>query len=503
MSCQPTYCISNTSYYAYNDVYLSASTHNGYLYWTGQTNNYFLFFNTGTTQWCLSNVLDGSCLLSGKSPCVSNCPDLFSGYLSTGICPTPTPTPTNNCSVLDFNSYFDCDPVSFVTPTVTPTLTQTPTLTPTPTNACFNITVDAEINSVSSTPTPTPTTTPTSTKTIIRDINFSGDVVFNTVNTNINCPVSREFRDCENPNSVYYTTSNIVIPGGGELLQNMVFNSRVDGVVRCIYYVGTTFEVIGGSQITLNTSSLGNYDSGGCTLCSPTETPTPTPTKTPIPTRTPTPTMTHTPTTTPTPTVTLTHTPTLTPTLTLSPTVTPTKTLTPTPTPRKNWCATSPYNSTNPIDSSFVSPTGWKWFMWERSCNNHYQYPDGVYDPNTLTLLNFPASAVTAGITYSLGPGYMAPYNAPYDGYMEVIIMNCYQTVPSGGLPQYYIVDKWGTKYGQPKRVWASDTLTSLPPTTGTYVSGLWTVAPANIKNPLFNTWGNYPNWPPNNSANP
>jgi hypothetical protein len=44
----------------------------------------------------------------------------------------------------------------------------------------------------------------------------------------------------------------------------------------------------------------------------------------------------------------------------------------------------------------------------------------------------------------------------------------------------------------------------ALPPTTGTYVSGLWaTTQPYDVKNPKYNTWGNFPTWPPNNSPNP
>jgi hypothetical protein len=80
---------------------------------------------------------------------------------------------------------------------------------------------------------------------------------------------------------------------------------------------------------------------------------------------------------------------------------------------------------------------------------------------------------------------------------MEVIVMNCSQN-------QFYIVDKWLTQYGQPRRYWPSKTLTALPPTTGTYVSGLWaTTQPYDVKNPKYNTWGNFPTWPPNNSPNP
>lgn len=508
--CPSSYCITNTSFAPYNDNYADNGTYDGYDSWSGSSNGYFIYFKTGTTQWCLSNTLGGNCLLSGKSPCTSNCPDLFSGYIYPGTCVTPTPTPTNNCSVLDFQSYFNCDPISFVTPTPTPTITTTSTPTPTITNFCFGITVDAEINNITSTPTPTPTVTPTSTRTIIRDINFSGDVVFNTVNTNINCPVSREFRDCENPNSVYYTTSVLSIPGGGELSQNMVFNARVDGIVRCIYYVGTTFEVIGGSNITLNTASLGSYDSGGCSLCVPTETPTPTPTKTPIPTTTPTPTKTPTPTVTPTTTVTPTETPKFSPTPSMTPTITPTVTTTVTPTPPKNWCNTWPFTRGYPsvINTSPVSPTGWKWFMWEVGYNNHGSYPDGVFDPNTLTLLDFPWSANTGFPVSSYGYNATTEYmDAPsyyYTGYMEIIVKNC-------ATDCYYIVDKWLTQYGQPRRYWPSKTLTSLPSLScssvkdgTTYTPGLWSGSqPYNVKNTTYNTWGNFPTWPPNNSPNP
>jgi hypothetical protein len=126
-----------------------------------------------------------------------------------------------------------------------------------------------------------------------------------------------------------------------------------------------------------------------------------------------------------------------------------------------------------------------------------------VFDPNTLTLLNFPWSADSTWNNITIGVDYFAPYNASYPGYMNIIVMDCYQTVATNSSPQYYIIDQWQTLRGQPKRVWASDTLTSLPPSTGTYVSGLWTVAPNDIKNPNFNTWGNYPTWPPNNSPNP
>lgn len=325
MSCPSTYCISNTSFSTYNDIYESAGTHNGYDAWSGQSNGYYIFFNTGTTQWCLSNVLDGDCLLSGKSPCTSSCPDLFSGYLSSGICPTPTPTPTVNCSVLDFNSYFDCVPVSFITSTPTPTYTSTPT--PTSTDFCGILKVNVSISNVTPSATSTPTPTPTSSKPVIRDISFSGDVMFNTINTSFNCPTSKQFSDCYDPNTTYSTTDVLVVPDGTPITQYMVFNALVDGSTKCISYIGETTDVIGGNTITLNSNPLGYSNLGGCGFCQPTPTPTKTPTRTPFPTPTPT----ETPRPTQTPTQTQTQTPTYTPsqTQTQTPTQTQTQTVTP------------------------------------------------------------------------------------------------------------------------------------------------------------------------------
>ena len=338
MSCLSEYCISNTSFPSYNDNLSSNGNYDGYPSWSGYTNGYFIYFKTETTQWCLSNTLGGNCLLSGKSPCTSECPDLFGTYFSTGICLTPTPTPTNNCSVLDFESFFDCSPISYLTPTPTSTTTPTPTQTPTSTNYCNILNVDADIVSISSTPTPTPTPTPTSSRPVTRNCSFEGDVTFNTVNVNINCPISKQFSDCNEPNIIYTTTDVLTVQGGSELSQYMVFNAYVDGNVKCISYIGVTYDTIGGNSIELNTPPLGYSNLGGCTFCQPTRTPTPTPTGTPIPTPTPTPTRTQTPTPTGTPTPTPTPTQTYTPTQTNTPTMSQTPTSTP---PTIEQCLTS------------------------------------------------------------------------------------------------------------------------------------------------------------------
>jgi hypothetical protein len=91
----------------------------------------------------------------------------------------------------------------------------------------------------------------------------------------------------------------------------MVFNAMVDGSPVCLYYIGTSYETIGGNSIKLENGPLGYYNSGGCAACVPTQTPTQTPTKTPIPSLTPTQTA--------TPTYTPSHTPTVTPSSPLPP----------------------------------------------------------------------------------------------------------------------------------------------------------------------------------------
>jgi hypothetical protein len=254
------------------------------------------------------------------------------------MCLTPTPTPTNNCDILNFESFFDCEVIP--TPTPTPTPTQTPTMTPTPssTNYCSIVEVVATINSYSPTPTPTPTVTPSSSGIIERPCHFYGDATFNTVNDMINCPISKQFQDCYN-GTMYYTTNNVTNPSGGEITQYMVFNSLVDGLIKCISYVGTTTQISGVNNIILSSGPYGYSNLGGCNSCIPTPTPTPsitptntvTPTQTTTTTPTPTPTQTQTPTTTPTQTQTPTTTPTPTPTTTSTSTPTPTPTPTTTP----------------------------------------------------------------------------------------------------------------------------------------------------------------------------
>jgi hypothetical protein len=276
MSCSITgYCIFDTGF-SYDDNYVSGGTYDGNSYYTGETNGYFIYYSTGDTQWCLSSSLGGSCLLSGKSPCYEECPDLCDEYFFSGACPTPTPSPTPNvCEGFDFSAIFDCEYIPTPTPSPTPSIT--PTMTPTPSTSplCSVVGADVFITGYTPTPTPTPTTTPTQTPEYTRPCNFSGDVYFNLIDSYIQCPLSKQFQDCYN-GLMYYTTNIISNPTGGTVDENMIFYANVNGVNKCISYVGITYDVIGVDSITLVSGPIGYSNLGDCVLCLPSLTPTPT-----------------------------------------------------------------------------------------------------------------------------------------------------------------------------------------------------------------------------------
>ena len=291
LGCPPIYCINNTGL-GYDDTYLSAGTYNSETYWSGTTNDNYIYFTAGGT-WCLSSTLGGSCLLEGPYPCNSNCPDLCEEYVFNGNCPTPTPTPTVNCSVLDFNAVFDCEVTP--TPSVTPTISTTPTMTPTPSpsDPCGGRALDATITGYTPTPTPTISVTPTMTPEVTRPCNISGTVTFNPVIGVLECPSSKKFVDCSN-GSLYYAVNPIILPSGGTLTQSDIFKANVNGVSRCVVFLGIELDVIGVDQIDLVDGPLGSITSlSSCdSVCTPDITPTPTVTPTPsvTPTLTPTPT---------------------------------------------------------------------------------------------------------------------------------------------------------------------------------------------------------------------
>jgi len=289
---EENYCITNTGYDFDGNYSLSGSQYNGYSVY--YNSSYYIYFSSTYNQWCLSSSIEGSCLLFGKYPSNDYCPDLSEDYLIPTLCPTPTPTPTINCNILNFEAIFDC----FVTPTpsITPTNTVTPTVTPTPSSTPFCQLIDVNASMTAYTPTPTPTNTPTpsSTTPFSANCSLTGNVTFNVVNSNIQCPVSYIFEDCIDGNT-YGTVVYLSPPSGGTLTSNMVFNANVNGQIRCIKYIGTQDISSNNSTIQLLSGPYSNV--GNCSSClliplTPTPTPTNTSTPTPTPTLTPTPTAT-------------------------------------------------------------------------------------------------------------------------------------------------------------------------------------------------------------------
>ena len=333
--CDTEFCLSTnyTCTSVYDGQYTSGGTYNGRPYYTGSTSGTVYY---DTTKWCLSNTLGGTCILAGKTPCFSNCPDLDSSFWNTGVCPTPTPTPTPNvCVTVDFNALFDCD----YTPELTVTCeTPTPTPSPTPTiNPCLGVDAFMYVSELSPTPTSTHTTTPT--PSIQRNVNVSGSTTYTINDGEFNCSFVRQITDCDD-NAVYFVNQSMRTSGGTEINTGDTFSALVDGAVKCFTYVDNVYNI--SPTLTLNVL-IAKFAS--CTVCLNGTTPTPTPTKTPTPSVTATPTKTPTPTQTssvtptssltptPTPTTTSSPTPSLTPFASATKTPTPTKTPTLTPTP--------------------------------------------------------------------------------------------------------------------------------------------------------------------------
>jgi hypothetical protein len=136
------------------------------------------------------------------------------------------------------------------------------------------------------------TVTPTTTPEITRPCSVSGTVTYNLIDSYIQCPSSKQFQDCET-GKMYYTTNKLIVPSMDVLSPYMIFKANVNGVSRCISFVGINMLVIGIDVIELVAGVIGYSNLGECVLCTPDIPPSPTPTMTPTPSITPsiTPTM--------------------------------------------------------------------------------------------------------------------------------------------------------------------------------------------------------------------
>jgi hypothetical protein len=334
------FCFYTTlpSFSGYNGNYESAGIYNSRIYYTGDGITSAVIYHTGSF-WCLSDTLGGTCLLRGSNPCNSQCPDISANDFSGGICPTPTPTGVD-CSIFDFNAYFDCDwePLPTPTPSVPcddvdfdlESFGVTPTPTPTG-NFCTGVGINFSLSGFTST---TPTVTLTPSVTLTRTVSIGGSVTFEMLDQTFSCVSAKVLTDCSTGEEFYTTDSLSFL--GTPVVVGMTMFVQVNGVNRCVAYTRDDSNLSSNSNLG---SIIQIYSSCGFCNVVPTPTTTSTPTNTPTSTAGITPTVTPTQTQTPTqsPTIGTTPPPTPTPTRTTTPTVTPTPSITPSPSGTPNF----------------------------------------------------------------------------------------------------------------------------------------------------------------------
>lgn len=272
--CDINYCIFDSGY-SYDGEYGVSSTYNGFDYYTGATNGYYIYYSLTEDSWCLSTSLGGYCDQFGPSGVGSICPDLYGGFFYDGVCPTTTTTTTSACELFDFDVIFDCLISATPTPTPTPTPSSTPTPTPSTSNPCGGFFIDAKITGYTPTPTPTNTPTPTPSPEITRPCNFDGLVNFNIFDEYMRCGNTKKFKDCLTGID-YYTSDVILDPSGNTPTQGIVYKSTVNGYSMCLTFIGLVDNISGIDTISLD-SIIGLEKDGSCLVCVPDPTPTPIP----------------------------------------------------------------------------------------------------------------------------------------------------------------------------------------------------------------------------------
>ena len=254
------FCLDTGNSIPHDGTYMSAGTYSGVAYYTGgsPTTAYIYFDDVVKGTWCLSTSLGGTCLLFGKKPCLSDCPELCD-ELTIGTCPTPSPPAV--CDTFNFESLFNCPgntptPTPTHTPTPTPTPTRTPT--PTPTNYCSSKSISLSsttLPTASPTPTPTPTSTPQ-----LRDCTFGGEVIYKLFDEVFDCGTTKKLINCDT-NEVYYVTSGLFY-NNAKILVGQTFTAYINQTLVCVTYDS---ESTNSSNAILN--SIVNVLGYGCYLC--------------------------------------------------------------------------------------------------------------------------------------------------------------------------------------------------------------------------------------------
>jgi YVTN family beta-propeller protein len=278
-----SFCLSTdvSGYSDYNGTYINYGVLNGYsiFYSPSSVIPAYIYYNTGLTQWCVSQYYNGIPVLFGPSGSQSVCPDFNSSILNT-ICPTPSPTSTLDvCQTFNFEAIFDCNPVETPTPTASVTTTPTPTTTITPTQLCYgksiSVTGYSTPYSIGSIPT-------SSSNSVLRNCLVTGETLFNTFSSDFSSAYSKLLVDCINGSQ--YLVSEPIPFGTGS-----TFSALIDGNPVCVTY---NTNILSAPINILNSIESGNlFD---CFWCIPPYSPTPTNTSTFTPTTTLTPTKTPT-----------------------------------------------------------------------------------------------------------------------------------------------------------------------------------------------------------------
>ena len=145
--------------------------------------------------------------------------------------------------------------------------------------------MNVSVINISPSQTPTLTPTPTPTPMLSYNCNFSGEVIFNSINEIIQCANSKKFKDCFTGID-YYTSDLVLVSGTTQPKEGYVYNATINGQGYCVIYDGLFENISGVDSITLITE-IGSSVSGACLDCIPNLTPTPTTTPTMTPTPTP------------------------------------------------------------------------------------------------------------------------------------------------------------------------------------------------------------------------
>ena len=397
-----SFCLNTTfpSISGYSGTYVpTGDDFNNRPYYSGGTSQIGIILFNGD-EWCLIPFGGGTCILSGKYPCYSNCPDLDSHIFTVGVCSGSTPTV--DCSTFDFGAYFDCQFEPTPTPSA-PVPAQNVDfdfiydfVTPTPSNSPVYV-VGMNFSIFNSSQTPTPTVTPTPTSTPANKVGVSGRVSFEYLDPTLDCPTTKVLVDVKTLTE-YYTSDNLIY-NTIDLLPGVYFygtiNSDNGGVISvCFEYNRNDSNLSSNSNVLQIDRIFG--DISGCLPQPPSPTPTqtltPTNTKTPTPTKTQTPTNTTTITKTQTPNTTQNQTKTPTPTNTSTKTPTPTNTATKTPTPTTT---TTPTNTPSSTINQVYQPGRIATIVGAQNLVINYRTQNDAYITNYVVLDNPPFPAWT------------------------------------------------------------------------------------------------------------